>query len=103
QDDRALGAFDQLQRGLDLLLFSGRGRAVAGQDDLAFRILELGDGVLHVFGDIDQNWAGPPRARDVERFLDGIGQVFYIVDQVIMLGDGQRDAGDVRLLEGVAA
>ena len=46
---------------------------------------------------------GRPRAGDLEGLADGGGDVFGAGDEEVVLGDGQGDAGDVDLLEGVAA
>ena len=40
---------------------------------------------------------------DLEGFADGGGDVFGAGDEEVVLGDGQGDAGDVDLLEGVGA
>ena len=45
----------------------------------------------------------PARARDVERLPQRGRDVLDARDEVVVLGDRQRDAGDVGLLEGVAA
>ncbi len=46
---------------------------------------------------------GTPGLRDLERLADGGRDVFGAGDEVVVLGDGQGDAGDVDLLEGVGA
>ena len=47
--------------------------------------------------------SGTPGGGDVERLLDGGGQVAHVGDQVVVLGHRPGDADVVRLLEGVAA
>ena len=60
-------------------------------------------GLLRVFGDVDQNGAGATFSGDLEGFADGGRDVLGAGDEVVVLGDGQGDAGDVDLLEGVGA
>ncbi len=56
-----------------------------------------------VFGDVDEHGAGTAGLRDLECFADGGGDVFGAGDEVVVLGDGQGDAGDVDLLKRVGA
>ena len=65
--------------------------------------VEEGGGLLGVLGDVDEDRAGAAGAGDLKRFADGWGDVFGAGDEEVVLGDGQGDAGDVDLLEGVAA
>ena len=59
--------------------------------------------LAHVDGDVDEHRAGTAGRGDVERLLDDLGEVVGVLDQVVVLGDRQRDAGDVGLLERVRA
>ena len=102
QDQRPLRAVDQRGRPIEVgrrrgpeLAPRARWGAVAG--------VELEGGLLRVLGDVDVHRAGPPGAREVEGFAQRRVDLFRFRDQVVVLGDGQRDAGDVRLLERVAA
>ncbi len=58
---------------------------------------------MRVLGDVDEDWAGAAGAGDLEGLADGGGDVFGAGDEEVVLGDGQGDAGDVDLLEGVGA
>ena len=52
---------------------------------------------------VDKDRAGPAGRRDVERLLHGAGDLVHVADKLVVLGDGDGDALDVRLLEAVAA
>ena len=61
---------------------------------------------LHLFsedvlGDVHEYRTRSTRIRYVERFLDYARDLGSVHNQVVVLGDGQRDAGNVGLLEGV--
>ena len=100
QDDRALGRVDQLERLLDFTRARRVRRAIAAQLRL-LGPLELARGLLAVLGDVDQHRAGPAGARHVEGLADDASDVLRAGHQVVVLGDRQRDAGDVGFLEGV--
>ncbi len=63
----------------------------------------LGGRLEHVLGDVDQHRARPPGPGDVERLGDRAGDPLGAEHQLVVLGDRQRDAGGVALLEGVRA
>ncbi len=65
--------------------------------------VEFRQALLRVLGDVDEHRAGPAGLRDQKGFADGLRHVFGARDEVVVLGDGQRDAGDVHFLEGVGA
>ena len=65
------------------------------------RILRLGD--LHILRDVDQHRAGTAARSDEERLADDIGQLLHPRHQIVVLGDGHRHAGDIRLLKGIRA
>ena len=77
-------------------------RAVAGQLHRR-RPGELGPRLQHVLRDVDQHRAGPAGAGEVERLGQDPRQVLGRLHEVVVLGDRQRDAVDVGLLEGVRA
>ena len=56
-----------------------------------------------VLGQIDQHRAGAAAGGDEEGFVDDARQIVDVLDQVIPLGAGAGDAGDVGFLEGVVA
>ena len=115
------------------LLGAGFDDAVAGEDDGLLRLLDQFDGfadgagfgaehgvraigrgcggveveerggLLRVLGDVDEHGAGAAGGGDLEGLADGGRDVFGARDEEVVLGDGQRDAGDVDLLEGVGA
>ena len=64
-------------------------------------ILRLGD--LHILRDVDQHRAGAAARSDEKRLADDIGQLLHPRHQIVVLGDGHRHAGDIRLLKGVRA
>ncbi len=55
----------------------------------------------HVLRDVDEHRAGTPGGGDVERLGQHARDVVAVADQVVVLGDRHRDAGDVGLLERV--
>ncbi len=103
EDDRPARAVDELER-----------RAAVGVGDRGARhadvpgvrrrrllVVELARRLLRVLGDVDEDGARPARGRDGERLAHGLGDVLGARHQVVVLGDRQRDAGDVGFLEGV--
>ena len=68
-----------------------------------FRILVVKGGVEHVLGHVHQHWPGTAAPGDVEGFLQYPGQILDSLHQVIVLGDGGGDAGNIRFLEGIPA
>ena len=127
------GNLRALGEGADLLHGAGLGDAVAGEDDGALGVadqfgglgqagvfnaqhgvraigLRLGGfkvedrgGLLRVFGDVDEDRAGAAGLCDLEGEAQRAGQVFSAVDEEVVLGHGQCDAGDVHFLKGVGA
>ena len=77
-------------------------RLVAGQvERVGVAVGELAQG--DVDRDVDDHRAGPAGGGDVEGLVDDPRQLGRVLDQVAVLDDRQRDAGDVGLLEGVGA
>ena len=101
QDDRSLRFADEFERGFDLIFLRLGGRTITGQTHFAFRVHKFDLLILDVFGNVNQHrpWTASP--GDVERLTDGIGQFAGVGDQIVMLGDRERDAGHVDFLEGV--
>ena len=85
---------------LDLLGVTPIGGLEAGQVH-ALRPLEVDLVAVDVGRDVDEHGARPPGRCDVERLANGLGDVGGVFDQVVVLGDRQRDARDVGLLKGV--
>src|ERR1700742_4042589 len=65
--------------------------------------VEDGRGLLRVLCDVDEHRAGATGGRDLEGLAYCRRDVFSASDEEVMLRDGQGDAGDVDLLEGVSA
>ena len=103
EDERALALFDERRRAREVALFRRwmpRGLARAARRR---RVLELDRRLLRVLGDVDQHGTGTTAARQVERFAQRRVDVLGAGDEIVVLGDRERDAGDVRLLERVGA
>ena len=102
EDDRPLGAVDQLERRLAIGLGDGRPRH-ADMAGVRRRLvpLELARGLLRVLGDVDQDRAGPALRRDGESLAHGARHVLGAGHEIVVLRDRQRDAGDVGFLERV--
>jgi hypothetical protein len=60
-------------------------------------------GLLRVLGDVDEDGARATGARDLEGLTQDGGDVLGAGDEVVVLGDGQGDAGDVDFLKRVGA
>ena len=56
-----------------------------------------------VLGQVDEHRAGPPLLGDLEGKTHRGGEVGYILDDEVVLGDRHRDPGDIDLLEAVLA
>ena len=56
-----------------------------------------------VLGDIDEDGAGASGGGDVEGFVDDLGELVEVLDEIVVLGAGAGDAEGVGFLEGVAA
>ena len=110
EDDRPLGLVDQLDGLLDLAVMALQVRLVAGKINFQ-RVVVLVERVvgnldvlgLHVLGHIDDDRARPAGVGDVECLLDHLRDLQGIHHQRIVLGDRERDARGVGLLEGVGA
>ena len=71
---------------------------------LALGLLAIGAiGELHILGDVDQHGTRTARGRDVERLVNGIGQLIRVLNQPVMLGAGAGDANGVRFLKAIGA
>ncbi len=103
EDDRVFGAVDQRERFVDLRLTGekigdlamGLGRGRLPVENTRF--------FLCVFGDVHEHWTGAVGGRDMKSLAKARGDILGPGDQIIVLGDGQGDAGDVGFLEGVGA
>ena len=80
----------------------------SGQPAVAMMLTQGQGGEVHLLGgdvlqNIDQDGAGTAAAGDGESLSDDVCQLGGVLDQIVALGNGQGDAGDVYLLEGVLA
>ncbi len=100
QDDRALRGLDEGHGGLQVGVLRGQ-IGPAGGRRAGFGPGELARLLLAVLGQVDEHRAGAAGASHVERFAHRGGDVLGLRDQVVVLGDRQRDAGDVAFLERV--
>jgi hypothetical protein len=103
QDHGPLGIVNQFQRLLVLFGLGRQIRPISWQLRLRRFPVEFAGRLLRVFGDVDQHWTGPAGSRDIKCFSDRAGYFAGVSYQIIVLGDRQGHAGDVRLLECVGA
>ncbi len=96
----SLDELDGLADGVGGGLEHGVGRAAGGASTCRSRRC---GGLLGVLGDVDEDGAGAAGRGDLEGETDSGRDVFGAGDEEVVLGDGQGDAGDVDLLEGVGA
>ena len=103
EDQRPFGGVDQ--RDCLAQIAVARQRVIVGLGKVGFgRVpVHFAAALLRVLGDVHQHRARTAAARDRERFADRRRDVLGRGDQVVVLGDRQRDAGDVGLLERVGS
>src|ERR1700733_2778476 len=102
EDDGLLCGLDELDGLLDGGRFGAQhGVRAIGCGGGGFEVERCG-GLLRVLRYVDEHGAGAAGLRDLERLADGGGDVFGAGDEVVVLGDGQGDTGDVDLLKRVA-
>ena len=101
-DDRAPRGRHRLRRLADLLGVAVRRRLIAGQVDVADRLV-VDVRAREVLRDVDDDRTGPPRAREVERLVDRARDLLRRTDLEGVLDDRHRDAERVGLLEAVGA
>ena len=105
KDHRAARAVNQLERGAAIRV----GDRGAGHTDMpgirrrALLPFELAGRLLGVLRDVDEHGSGPAGGGDGKRLAHGPGDVLGARHQIVVLGDRQRDAGDVGFLERVGA
>ena len=102
ENDGPLGARDLLSRELDLAEVAVQVRLEARQIE---RVRVLGRAHAHqrVLGHVHVDGTRAAGAGDVEGLGDDARDVVGVADQVVVFGAGQRDTGDVDLLERVLA
>ena len=103
QNQRPLGLRDQVERFLIFILIWREIGTIAAHLWSSRVPVEQSHGLLGIFGDVDQHRAGASGFRDVERFANRRGHFIGAGHQIVVLGDGQGDAGDVGFLKGVGA
>ena len=85
------------------------GAAQHGAQAAVAAVLRDGEGLIvglrggDIFGNVDEHRAGTARTGDGKGLPHHVGQLVRVLDQVVALGDGHGDAGNVHLLEGVLA
>ena len=100
ENDRFFCCFDGGDGPVEIVFLAGNVAVVASQLYCA-GIGKVKGRIKNVFGDVYENRARPACRSDIEGFLQDAGQLFFILDQVVMLGNGCSDAGNIRFLEGV--
>ena len=102
EDERTFRLVDEVHRTREFGLPGREVRPLMGHRRV-FGPFEVARLLLTVFRHVDEHRAGPARSRDMEGLAHGGGDVLGVGQQVVVLGDGQRDARDVAFLEGVGA
>ena len=101
-EERLAGAHQKRRRLFDLLGVALERRLVAGQvHRLRVRVGKFA--AAHVHRDVHEHGARTSGGGDVERLADDVRDVSRVGHEVVVLGDRDRDAGDVGLLEGIGA
>ena len=103
QDDGLLGRVDEFGGAFDVVLGRARDDRIAAQMHALRVAVPVGGLDEYVLGDVDEHRPLAARGGDVEGLLDGLRHLAGAHDEVVVLRDRQRDAGDVGLLEAVAA
>ena len=103
-DHRALGLYHEIHGLANLLGMPLLHRPVGTHADLLRIVVgnahaRIGD----ILGNVHQHRAGTPGGGDIERLGKGLRDILHPLDEKIVLHAGTGDAGDVHLLEGVAA
>ena len=98
-DQRALGGVDQLCRPADIVL------VIAGDGADQLRCLggKLAGRGGDILGDIHQHGTLAPRLCNAERRPHRVRQILHAAHGVVVLGDGHRNALDIRFLKGILA
>jgi len=100
--ERPLCRADHRDRFGDPVLIGPKLRAVAFVMSLLRLAIRTGR-KQNVFWQIDDDRSRPTALRDIEGLVHHARQFAHILDQVVMLGAGPRDAGSIGFLEGVVA
>ena len=103
ENHRAFRLIDQRERFVEFLLRREKSRDFAVRLGSRGLPIEFAGAQLGVLGDVHQHRAGPIGSRDQESLAQARGDLLGARDQIIVLGDGEGDAGDVRFLKGVGA
>ncbi len=59
--------------------------------------------ISRILGDVDEHRPGPVAARNLKRMADGRRNVFSAAHQKVVLGHGQRNAGNVHFLKRIGS
>ena len=98
-----LRVVNEIQRLLIFFRLRRKVGTISGQLRLRGIPIKFACSLLRVLSDVDQNRPRTARSRDIESFSDGARDFVGVGDEIVMLRDGQRNAGDVGLLKGVGA
>ncbi len=101
-EDRPLGRGDELDGSADSILVGLDARAIGLVLDVLGPDIFAG-GKLNVLWNINHHGAGPPVHGNVEGLVQDAGKIVDVLDQIIVLGAGPRDAHRVAFLESVVA
>ena len=101
-DEWPLRPGEERGRALDRSAIEDAGTLVAWQTQ---GLVPSRDGprLLRILGDVDEDGAGAPTAREVECFLDDIRNILDVLNEIIVFRDRDGDAGDVGFLERVGS
>ena len=92
----AFGLIDQGERFVEFLLRREKSPALGGARlGAAASQSNSQDARLRVLGDVHQHRAGPVGSGDQKGLAQARGDVLGAGDQIVVLGDGEGDAGDV--------
>ena len=99
---RFLRTHNLFRRLLDLVLVAGDCGIITAQADLV-RIFEFSLIRAHVFGNVDQNRAGPAGCCNVESLFDRTREVIHVLHENVVLCAWTADADVIGFLKGVVA
>src|ERR1700730_1768086 len=101
EDQRTLGSVEQFNGALKFRLVVIDALPLGRKLWRGSIPIEVAGGLLRIFGDIDEDGAGPAGIGNQEGFADGARDIVSARDNHIVLGDRHGDAGDIDFLEGV--
>ena len=103
KNHRPLCILDQLGRVLQTVFFHVQHGVRTICSRLGSFEVEDRRALLRILGDVDQHRPGAPAHRNLKCVADRVRNVLCLVHKEVVLGHGQRDAGDVHFLKRVGA